>query len=403
MNLRKEDIRQWFDKLVAFAAEKNASDIFINSHNFVAIKTDGILHYLKKMMLDEEDVYNLVEDISRPEAYKEFLATSELNMMVEVPDVTYLRVNVYMQKGMPGLVLRLIPARIPDLDELKLPQPKLLRELSMVKRGLVIIVGATGNGKSTTLASMVDYRNSNSRHHIITVEDPIEFMHHSKNCVVIQREVGVDTKSYGAALKSSLREAPDVILIGEIRDEETMGYAMQFAETGHLCLATLHATNSVQAIERIYNFFPLDQREKLQMDLAENLRCLLTQRLLPKKGGGRIVATEMMMNTPYIQQLITEGKIDKIHEVLERGDEKQGVFSFDRCIFDLYEREIVEYEQALQYVQSANNFRVRLRNHSKRRLPDDLKAAGELYEVQSDESLEHELLRKAREERRSTY
>ncbi|ABQ13686.1 PilT/PilU family type 4a pilus ATPase [Dichelobacter nodosus] len=401
MNLDPKTLRQWFDNLVLFAHQREASDIFINSQNNVAVKTNGELHFLQEAFLDEEDVMNIAKAISRPEAFEEFLKTYECNIMVEVPNVTYLRVNIYMQKNMPGIVMRLIPAKIPAIEELNLPQPHILKELSLVKRGLVIIIGATGNGKSTTLASMVDFRNERTKNHIITVEDPIEFMHKSKSCVVIQREVGVDTKTYGAALKSSLREAPDVILIGEIRDVETMGYAMQFAETGHLCLATLHATNSVQALERIYNFFPLDQREKLQLDLSENLRCLITQRLIPKIGGGRAVAMEMMMNTPYIQQLIHDGQVDKIHEVLERGDATRGVFSFDRCIFDLYEEGIIEYDTALQFVQSANNFRVRVRNESKRRLPEDLGTAGDSYTVLSDDRLERELIRKAKEEMRS--
>ena len=402
MNIEKAEMRSWFNKLITFAAEKKASDIFINTNLPVAMKLDGQLNYLPKAMMDQEDVYNLIETIARPEAYQEFIDNHELNIMVEVPDVTYLRVNVYMQRNMPGLVLRLIPAIIPELDDLDLPQPDVLRELSMAKRGLVIMVGATGNGKSTTLAAMVDHRNQNSQHHIITVEDPIEFMHKSKKSVVIQREVGVDTKSYGAALKNSLREAPDVILIGEIRDVETMGYALQFAETGHLCMATLHATNSVQALERIYNFFPLDQRGRLQLDLSENLRCLVTQRLLPRKGGGRVVAMEMMMNTPYIAQLILEGQVGKIHEVLERGEAERGVFSFDRSIFDLYEKDEIEYHEALKYVHSENDFRIRVRTQSKRRLPDELKASGDVFSVQSDDKLEHELLLKQRQDRKAS-
>ena len=400
MQIDKERVREWFDKLVAFAAEKNASDIFINSQNYVAVKTDGHLHYLKKMFLDKEDVFHVIEEIARANAYREFIDTSELNMMVEVPGVTYLRVNVYMQKSMPGLVLRLIPASVPQIAELDLPQSRLLEKLAMLRRGLVIVVGATGHGKSTTLAAMIRHRNQNSHNHIITVEDPIEFMHLCRSSLVIQREVGVDTKDYATALRNSLREAPDVILIGEIRDEETMRYAMHFAETGHLCLATLHATNAVQAIERIYNFFSLDHREKLQMDLAENLRCLIVQRLLPRVGGGRVMAMEMMMKTPYIEELIMEGQTDKIHEALERGDAEKGVFSFDRCIFDLYEREVVDYENAMHFVRSPNDFRIRLRNHSQRPLPEGLMGAGESYEVQSEDSLEHELLKKAREERR---
>ncbi len=400
MQIDKERVREWFDKLVAFAAEKKASDIFINSQSYVAVKTDGQLHYLKKMFLDKADVFHVIKEIAHANSYREFIDTNELNMMVEVPGVTYLRVNVYMQKSMPGLVLRLIPTSVPQIAELDLPQPQLLEKLAMLRRGLVIVIGATGHGKSTTLAAMIRHRNQNSHNHIITVEDPIEFMHLCRSSLVIQREVGVDTKDYATALRNSLREAPDVILIGEIRDEETMRYAMHFAETGHLCLATLHATNSVQAIERVYNFFSLDHREKLQMDLAESLRCLIVQRLLPRVGGGRVMAMEMMMKTPYIQELILEGQTDKIHEALERGDAEKGVFSFDRCIFDLYEREVINYENAMRFVRSPNDFRIRLRNHSQRPLPEGLMGAGESYEVQSEDSLEHELLKKAREERR---
>ncbi|MBP3194159.1 MAG: PilT/PilU family type 4a pilus ATPase [Cardiobacteriaceae bacterium] len=392
MNIAKEEVRTWFDNLVAFADKKKASDIFINSHMPVAIKIDGDMNYISKAITDEEDVYNIIEAIARPEAYQEFLRESELNMMVEVPDVSFLRVNVYMQKNLPGLVLRLIPAIVPDLDALDLPHPELLRELAMKKRGLIIMIGATGNGKSTTLAAMVNHRNENSQHHIITVEDPIEFMHKSKKCVIIQREVGIDTKSYGTALKNSLREAPDVILIGEIRDVETMGYAMQFAETGHLCMATLHATDSVSALERIYNFFPLDQREKLQLDLSENLVCLLTQRLMPRSAGGRVVAMEMMMATPYIKQLILDGQIDKIHDVLENGDPNRGVFSFNKNIFELYEKGVIEYQDALKFVTSQNDFRVRVRAESKRKLPEELQSEGEIFTVKSDSKLEHELL-----------
>lgn len=393
-NIKKEEIRSWFDNLVTFANSRKASDIFINANLPVAIKLDGNMNYIPKAITDEEDVYNIMEAVSRPEAYQAFLKDFELNLMVEVPNVTYLRVNFYMQRNLPGIVMRLIPAQIPSMESLDLPHPEILKELAMKKRGLIMMIGATGNGKSTTLASMVDYRNENSQNHIITVEDPIEFMHKSKKSVVIQREVGVDTKSYGIALKNSLREAPDVILIGEVRDVETMGYAMQFAETGHLCMATIHATGSVQALERIYNFFPLDQREKLQLDLSENLVCFVTQRLLPRKGGGRVVAMEMMMNTPYISQLIHDGQADKIHDVLERGDPNRGVFSFNQNIFELYERDVITYQDALKYVDSQNDFRVRVRAESKRRLPEELQTEGEIFSVKSDDKLEHELLQK---------
>lgn len=399
-SFNREEIRENFNKLIAFAASKKASDIFINSENYVGMKLSGELNYLKNLYMSELDVYNLIDTITRPESFQEFIKTHELNFMVEVPNVTYLRVNCYKQRGLPGLVMRLIPNVIPALDDLNLPKPEVLKKISLFKRGLIIVVGATGNGKSTTLASMIDYRNENTHHHIITVEDPIEFMYKSKNCAVIQREVGIDTMSYGAALKNSLRQAPDVILIGEIRDSDTMSYAMHFAETGHLCLATLHATNSVQALDRIFNFFPREQRKQLQSELSENLRCLITQRLLPRSDGkGRVVAMEMMMNTPYIQHLIEEGNIGEIPEAMERGNPDDGVFTFDRCIFDLYENEAIDYKDAVQYVESPNNFRIRIRAQSNRRLPDELQSRGADFKVTSDDQLERDLMMKKREEK----
>lgn len=400
----RDEIRQKFDQLVIFAAQNKASDIFINTDNYVSVKLYGKMTYLKNVYMNEQDVYNLIHTIAREVAFKEFLATSELNFMVEVKDTTYLRVNAYRQRGMPGLVMRLIPNVVPVLDSLNLPKPEILKRIALLKRGLVIVIGATGNGKSTTLASMIDYRNENTQNHIITVEDPIEFMYNSKKCVIIQREVGIDTDTYGTALKNSLRQAPDVILIGEIRDSETMQYAMHFAETGHLCLATLHATNSVQALERIFNFFPRDQRTQLQTELSENLRCLITQRLLPRSdGNGRVVAMEMMMNTPYIEHLIHEGNFGDIPEAMDRGNPDDGVFTFDRCIFDLYERGDIDYKDALQYVESPNNFRIRIRAESNRRLPEELQSRGNDFRITSDDMLERQLAlkeRAAREERK---
>lgn len=400
----RDEIRQKFDQLVIFAAQNKASDIFINTDNYVSVKLYGKMTYLKNVYMTEQDVYNLIHTIAREAGFHEFLKTSELNFMVEVKDTTYLRVNAYRQRGMPGLVMRLIPNVVPVLDSLNLPKPEILKRIALLKRGLVIVIGATGNGKSTTLASMIDYRNENTQNHIITVEDPIEFMYNSKKCVIIQREVGIDTDTYGTALKNSLRQAPDVILIGEIRDSETMQYAMHFAETGHLCLATLHATNSVQALERIFNFFPRDQRTQLQTELSENLRCLITQRLLPRSdGNGRVVAMEMMMNTPYIEHLIHEGNFGDIPEAMDRGNPDDGVFTFDRCIFDLYERGDIDYKDALQYVESPNNFRIRIRAESNRRLPEELQSRGNDFRITSDDMLERQLAlkeRAAREERK---
>lgn len=398
--IKRDEIRPLFDRLVTFAAEHKASDIFINCDSPVGVKIDGKLNQLNDLHLDEEDVYALIETIAHPQSYQDFLTENELNFMVEVTNVTYLRINAYKQRGLPGLVMRLIPSTIPSLDDLSLPRPKLLKKVAMIKRGLVIVIGATGNGKSTTLASMIDYRNANAQNHIITVEDPIEFMYNSKQSVVIQREIGIDTKSYGSALKNSLRQAPDVILIGEIRDSETMQYAMHFAETGHLCLATLHATNSIQALDRIYNFFPRELRKQLQSELSENLHCLITQRLLPRSDGrGRVVAMEMMMNTPYISQLILEGNLGDIPEAMARGNPDDGVFTFERSIFDLYENGDINYEDALQFVESPNNFRIKLRAESKRPLPPELQISGSNFNVLSNEQIEHELILKDRAER----
>lgn len=394
----QKDVMAIFTQLASFAAQNKASDIFINSNSNVAIKIDGRLVYVD-CLFEESEVYALIEHIA-DKKYSHFLKNSELNVMLQVPDVSYFRVNAYRQRNVPGLVMRLIPSQVPDLDDLHLPEPDLLRSLVMYKRGLVIVVGATGNGKSTTLASLIKHRNANSQNHIITIEDPIEFMHENNKSVVIQREVGIDTESYGAALKNSLRQAPDVILIGEIRDSETMQYAMHFAETGHLCLATLHATNSVQAIDRIYNFFPRDQREQLRGELANNLVALVTQRLLPRSDGtGRVMAMEIMKTSAYIQSLIADGNLDKIPEALERGLPEEGLMSFDSCIFDLYEEGIINYQDAMSYVESENDFRQRIRAKSKRRLPPELQTSGTVFTVKSDEELEREMLRKAREER----
>lgn len=401
MALEKDKIKALFEKVVRLAAEKEASDIFVNSDNYIAIKSHGELHYLKNPLLEVDDVFNMLQAIVRPQAYEEFVQTHELNAMVEVSNVTILRVNAYMQRNKPGIVMRLVPGVIPELDDLDLPGTEHLKKLALVKRGLVIVAGATGNGKSTTLAAMIDYRNQHTRDHIITVEDPIEFMYTSKQSVVIQREVGIDTDSYGTALKNSLRQAPNVILIGEIRDRETMEYALHFAETGHLCLATLHSTNAAQTLDRIINFFPRDQRIQLQKELAAQLRCVIVQRLISRsKEEGRIAAMEMMMNTPYIQKLIHDGELLMINDAMKRANSDDGVFTFDDCIFDLYEKDLISFEDADANVNSSNDFRVRLRNYSKRRLPPELQSSGGSYSVKSDAVLEHELLKAQLAERK---
>jgi twitching motility protein PilU len=295
---------------------------------------------------------------------KDFDASKECNFAIAPPGIGRFRVSAFMQQGHVGAVLRLINATIPTFEKLDLPP--VLRDVVLSKRGLVIIVGGTGSGKSTTLAAMVGYRNEKTRGHIVTIEDPVEFVHPHKGCVITQREVGVDTESWQAALKNTLRQAPDVILIGEIRDRETMEYGIQFAETGHLVLATLHANSSNQALDRIINFFPEERREQLLMDLSLNLRGLISQRLVPRESGvGRIAATEIMLNSPLIQDLIFKGDVAKIKEVMARSN-RLGMKTFDQCLFDLYEGSWVSYEDAMRNADSKNELRLRIKLESKR-------------------------------------
>ena len=359
---------------------------------------DGDIKRLNLPPLDRQQLRDMIYSIMTDSQVKNFEEHWEADFSTEVKGIARFRVNVFNQNRGLAVVFRTIPSRVLSLEDLKAPEKFV--DIIDVPRGLVLVTGPTGSGKSTTLASMIDHRNENSSNHIITVEDPIEFVHKPKKSVVIQREVGIDTASYGTALKNSLRQAPDVILIGEIRDVDTMQYAMHFAETGHLCLATLHATNSVQALERIYNFFPREQRHQIQPELAENLHCLITQRLLPRSDRpGRIVAMEMMMNTPYISHLISEGDLGSIPEAMERGNPAEGVFTFDHSIFELYESGVISFQDAINYVESENNFRIRIRAQSNRRLPPEMQSRGEIFSVKSDDALSRELIRKDREER----
>jgi twitching motility protein PilU len=280
------------------------------------------------------------------------------------------RVNAFIQQGNVGLVFRTIPQTLPTIDSLGLP--KVLKEVAMTKRGLVIFVGATGSGKSTSLAAIVDHRNENSFGHIITVEDPVEFVHPHKNCIVTQREVGVDTDSWEAALKNTLRQAPDVILIGEIRDREVMEHAIAFAETGHLCLGTLHANNSNQAMDRIINFFPEERRQQLLMDLSLNLKGVISQRLIPaKEGRGRTAAVEILLNSPLISDLIFKGEVHGIKEIMKKSREL-GMQTFDQALFDLYEQGRIGYEDALRFADSTNEVRLAIKLHGKEAKDRDL-------------------------------
>ena len=351
-----------FDLLRLMLA-KNASDLFITAGFPPAMKVDGKLTPISNQMLTNGQSREIARSIMNDKQISEFDATNECNFAIGLPGVARFRVNAFVQRGSVGLVFRTIATKIPEIEDLGLPE--VLKDIAMTKRGLVIFVGGTGSGKSTSLAAMTGYRNEHSFGHIITIEDPIEFVHEHKNCVITQREVGVDTDSWEIALKNSLRQAPDVILIGEIRDRATMDYAIAFAETGHLCMATLHANNTNQAIDRIINFFPEERRQQLLMDLSLNIRAFVSQRLIPKKdGAGRAAAIEILINSPLISELILKGEVHEIKDVIGRSREL-GMQTFDQSLFDLHEAGAISYEDALRNADSVNEVRLRIKLESK--------------------------------------
>jgi twitching motility protein PilU len=306
----------------------------------------------------------MVRSIMNDKQIKEFDATKEANFAIAPQGIGRFRVSAFIQQGMVGAVLRTITTEIPTLEDLELPP--ILKDVVMNKRGLCIIVGGTGSGKSTTLAAMIGHRNHNSRGHIVSIEDPVEYVHPHAGCVITQREVGVDTESWHAALKNTLRQAPDVILIGEIRDKETMEYGIQFAETGHLCLATLHANSANQALDRIINFFPDERRQQLLMDLSLNTKAFISQRLIPREGGiGRVASMEILLNTPLIQDLIFKGEVGQIKEIMAKST-RLGMQTFDQSLFGLYEEGIITYEEAMRNADSKNELRLKIKLESKR-------------------------------------
>ena len=362
--MEREQAIKLMQDLLRRVAERQASDLFITAGFPPAIKIDGEVRPQLDRALTPEQSAVLVRAIMNDRQTKEFDGTKECNFAIAPPGIGRFRVSAFVQQGHVGCVIRLINAKIPTFEELDLPQ--VLKEVVLSKRGLVLMVGGTGSGKSTSLATMVGYRNEKTRGHIITIEDPVEYVHPHRNCVVTQREVGVDTESWQMALKNTLRQAPDVILIGEIRDRETMEYGIQFAETGHLVLATLHANSSNQALDRIINFFPEERREQLLMDLSLNIRALISQRLIPREGGtGRIAAMEIMLNSPLIQDLIFRGEVAKIKEVMSRST-RLGMKTFDQALFELYEQGHISYEDALRNSDSKNELRLRVKLESKR-------------------------------------
>ena len=342
---------------------KNASDLFITTGFPPAFKVDGKMTPVSNQSLTPQHTQELARSIMNDRQAAEFEATHECNFAISPPGIGRFRVNVFMQQQRVGMVLRTITTKIPDLDALGMPP--VLKDIVMTKRGLVILVGGTGSGKSTTLAAMLGHRNKNSYGHIITIEDPVEYVHEHINCIITHREVGVDTENWHNALKNTLRQAPDVILIGEIRDRETMEYAVAFAETGHLCMATLHANSANQALDRIINFFPEDRREQLLMDLSLNIKALISQRLIPKKNGaGRVAAIEIMLNSPLIADMIFKGEVNAIKEIMAKSREL-GMETFDGALFKLYEDGQISYEDTLKNADSVNDVRLRIKLESK--------------------------------------
>ncbi|MCU0896125.1 MAG: PilT/PilU family type 4a pilus ATPase [Burkholderiales bacterium] len=360
--MERDQATKFINDLLRLMVSKKASDLFITVGFPPAIKLDGRMTPVSQQPLSAQHTGELVRSIMNDKQAAEFEATKECNFAISPSGIGRFRVNAFVQQGNVGMVLRTINAKIPTFEELGLPP--VLKDVAMTKRGLVIMVGATGSGKSTSLAAMIGYRNENSYGHIITIEDPIEYVHPHRNCLVTQREVGVDTESWEASLKNTLRQAPDVIMMGEIRDRETMDYAVAFAETGHLCLATLHANSANQALDRVINFFPEERRSQLLMDLSLNLKGMISQRLIPRKEGkGRVAAIEVMLNSPLIADLIFKGEVHEIKEIMKKSREL-GMQTFDQHLFGLYDTGVITYEDALRNADSVNDLRLSIKLHS---------------------------------------
>ncbi|MDH3548272.1 MAG: PilT/PilU family type 4a pilus ATPase [Gammaproteobacteria bacterium] len=362
--MEREQAVRLTQNLLRKMVERDGSDLFLTSGFPPAIKVDGTIHKATDTPLSPEQAAMMVRSIMNDKQIKEFDATKECNFAIAPLGIGRFRVSAFIQQGMVGAVLRTITTEIPTLEDLELPP--ILKDVVMNKRGLCIVVGGTGSGKSTTLAAMIGHRNENSRGHIVSIEDPVEYVHPHKGCVITQREVGVDTESWHAALKNTLRQAPDVILIGEVRDRETMEYGIQFAETGHLCLATLHANSANQALDRIINFFPEERRQQLLMDLSLNTKAFVSQRLIPREGGiGRVAAMEIMLNTPLVADLIFKGEVGQIKEIMAKST-RLGMQTFDQALFALYEEGAITYEEAMRNADSKNELRLRIKLESKR-------------------------------------
>jgi twitching motility protein PilU len=374
--MERDQASKFVNDLLRLMVSRNGSDLFLTADFPPAIKVDGKVTKVSPQPLTGQHTLALTRSVMNDKQAAEFERTKECNFAISPQGVGRFRVNAFVQQGQVGLVLRTIPQTLPTIDSLNLPQ--VLKDVAMTKRGLVIFVGATGSGKSTSLAAMVDYRNENSFGHIITIEDPVEFVHPHKNCIITQREVGIDTEGWGQALKNTLRQAPDVILMGEIRDRETMEHAVQFAETGHLCMATLHANSANQALDRVINFFPEERRAQLLMDLSANLRAIVSQRLVRREDGkGRAAAIEILLNTPTIAEKIFTGHFNEIKDIMARSREL-GMCTFDWALFELYEQRVIGFEEAIRNADSANELRLNIKLRSKRGEPGAFDGGGGL-------------------------
>src|ERR1700704_759168 len=368
--MERDQAVKFIHELLRAMVAKKASDLFITAGFPPALKLDGKMTPVSNQSLTPQHTQELARSLMNDKQAQEFEASKECNFAISPPGIGRFRVNAFVQQARVGVVLRTITTAIPKIDELGLPP--VLKDVAMTKRGLVIFVGGTGSGKSTSLAAMIGYRNENSHGHIITIEDPVEYGPEHKNCVITQREVGVDTDSWEAALRNTLRQAPDVILIGEIREMEVMEHAVAFAETGHLALGTLHANNSNQAMDRIINFFPAERRQQLLMDLSLNLKAVISQRLIPlREGKGRAAAVEVLLNSPLISDLIFKGEVHEIKEIMKKSREL-GMQTFDQALFDLYEAGRISYEDALRFADSTNEVRLQIKLQGKEAKDKDL-------------------------------
>lgn len=370
--MERDQATKFMNDLLKLMLSKNGSDLFITADFPPAFKIDGKVTPVSNQVLTQAHTVDLARAIMNDRQASEFESTKECNFAINPPGLGRFRVSAFLQQGRVGMVLRTITSAIPTFEELRLPNQ--LKDIALTKRGLVIMVGATGSGKSTTLAAMVGHRNANTYGHIITIEDPIEYVHPHGNCIITQREVGIDTDDWEIALKNTLRQAPDVIQIGEIRSRETMDLAIAFAETGHLCLATLHANSANQALDRMINFFPEERRAQLLMDLSLNLKAVISQRLVPLRGQkGRVAAIEIMLNSPLISDLIFKGDVHEIKEIMKKSEEL-GMMTFDKSLFDLHEADLITYEDALRNADSVNELRLAIKLRGKDASNRDLSA-----------------------------